>query len=94
MYNAIINEVKRIRNDGLSQTDFKRIKKVIWGEYIRSQNDVEDYAHMYLQMKLMGIDYFDFAEVYKTVGFDDIKKRFENHFVPERSALSVVTPVK
>ncbi len=94
VYNAIINEVKRIRNDGLSQTDFKRIKKVIWGEYIRSQNDVEDYAHMYLQMKLMGIDYFDFAEVYKTVGFDDIKKRFENHFVPERSALSVVTPVK
>ena len=45
-------------------------------------------------MKLMGIDYFDFAEVYKMVGFDDIKKRFENHFVPERSALSVVTPVK
>lgn len=94
VYNAIIAEMERINHEGLKKADFERIKKVIWGEYIRLQNDVEDYAHTFIQMKLMGIDYFDFADVYHTISFEDIQNRFKNHFVPERSALSVVNPVE
>lgn len=44
VYEAVINEVEETRKNGLSKEDFERIKKVVWGEYIRSQNDVEDYA--------------------------------------------------
>lgn len=94
VYDAVIKATERVRNEGLSKADFERIKKVIWGEYIRSQNDVEDYAHTFLQMRLMGIDYFDFADAYNSVSFEDVKKRFDKHFVPERSALSVVNPVE
>ena len=94
VYDAVIKETERVRSKGLSKEDFERIKKVIWGEYIRSQNDVEDYAHTFLQMKLMGIDYFDFADAYNSVSFEDVQKRFDKHFVPERSALSVVNPVE
>ncbi|MGN0107945.1 MAG: EF-P 5-aminopentanol modification-associated protein YfmH [Hominilimicola sp.] len=93
VYDAVINEVERVRKEGLDERDFERIKKVMWGEYIRSQNDVEDYAVTFMQHLFMGIDYFNYYDVYKTVTFEDVKKRFDEHFVKERSALSVVNPV-
>ena len=77
----------------ISKEDFERIKKVVWGEYIRSQNDVEDYAVTFLQMLFMDIDYFNFYDVYKTITFEDVQKHFEEHFVKEHSALSVINPV-
>ena len=93
VYEAVINEVEETRKNGLSKEDFERIKKVVWGEYIRSQNDVEDYAVTFLQMLFMDIDYFNFYDVYKTITFEDVQKRFEEHLVKEHSALSVINPV-
>ncbi|MCI8404149.1 MAG: insulinase family protein [Clostridia bacterium] len=93
VYDAVINEVDRIRNEGLSKDDFERIKKVIWGDYIRSHNNIEDYAGTFMRMLFMDIDYFNFIDAYKSVTFEDVQARFDNHFVKERGALSVVNPV-
>lgn len=93
VYNAVLDEIERVRKEGLCEKDFERMKKVMWGRYIRSQNDVEDFAGTFLQLQFMGIDYFNYYDVYKTVTFEDVKKRFEEHFVKERSALSVINPV-
>lgn len=93
VYDAVIAEIDRVRNEGLCEEDFDRIKKVLWGDYIRSHNDVEDYAGTFMQLLFMNIDYFNYYDVYKTVTFDDVKKRFDAHFKKERSALSVVKPV-
>lgn len=93
VYEVIIEEINKLHKDGLSEEDYERVKKVIWGRYIRMHNDIEDYANMLIQSLFMGIDYFDYYNVYKTVTFDDIKKRFELHFKPEMSALSVINPI-
>ena len=93
VYDAVMEEVERVRKDGLSEEDFNRIKKVVWGKYIRSHNDVEDYAVAFMQMLFMDIDYFNFIDAYNSVTFEDVKNRFEKHFVKERSALSVINPV-
>ena len=94
VYDMIIAEINRVRSEGLLEEDYVRIKKVLWGEHIRTLNDVENLAGDFLQMHFMGIDYFDYYDVYKSITFEDVQKRFENHFVPERSALSVVNPVE
>lgn len=93
VYEAVINEIDRAEREGLSEDDFNRIKKVLWGEYIRSHNDVEDYAVTFMQFLFMNIDYFNYYDVYKTVTFEDVKKRFTCLFAKERSALSVINPV-
>lgn len=93
VFEAILKEMDRLRVEGLSQQDFERAKKVIWGDYIRTHNDVEEYAHAFLTMHMMGVDFFDYYSVYKTVTFEDVKKRFETHFKRENAALSVVYPV-
>ncbi len=93
VYDAVIAEVEDTKKNGLCEDDFNRIKKVIWGNYIRSHNDVEDYAVTFMQLLFMDIDYFDFEKAYQAVTFEDVKKRFEDHFVKERSALSVINPI-
>lgn len=93
VYEYIIGELNHMRESGISKDDFERVKKVIWGNYIRSHDDIEDYAHIFLNLSFMDINYFDFYEVYKEVTFEDVQKRFMQHFDEKYAALSVVNPV-
>jgi predicted Zn-dependent peptidase len=93
VYDTIMDEISRIREAGLDEADFDRIKKVVWGDYIRSYNDVEDYAHNFLTMEFMNIDYFSYYDVYLSVTFEDVKNRFLSHFDEKRAALSVIEPL-
>lgn len=93
VYDEVLREIDRIRSEGISEGDFERTKKVLWGHYIRSMNDVEDYANAFLANSFMGIDYFNYDRVYKAVTFEDVKKRFDEHFKKGFSALSVINPV-
>lgn len=93
VYDIILDELEKVRAKGLDRGDFERAKKVMWGKYIRSHNDIEDYAVTFIQLLFMGIDYFDYYDVYKTVTYEDAVDRFNTHFVRENSALSVVKPL-
>ena len=93
VFEIILDELDKIREEGLDEAAFERAKKVEWGKYIRSYNDIEGYACAFMQLLFMGIDYFDFYDVYKTVTFDDAVKRFNKHFNRDLAALSVVKPL-
>ncbi len=93
VYDIILEELEKVRENGLDREAFERAKKVMWGKYIRSHNDIEDYAVTFIQLLFMGIDYFDYYEVYKTVTYEDAAARFNSHFIRENSALSVVKPL-
>ncbi len=92
VYEKITEYVETLRNDGLSEEDFNRIKKVIWGDYIRSFNDIEGYAHSFLTMSFLDICYFDYFEEYESITFDDIKARFMEQFDNDYCVLSVINP--
>ena len=93
VYELMIEEIEKLRTEGLDESAYERSKKVIWGEYIRTHNDVEEYAGNLLRLHFMNIDFSDYGKVYKSVTFDSVKKRFEEHFKKENSALSVVNPI-
>lgn len=78
----------------LKKEDFDRIKKVVWGDYIRSFNDIEGYAHSFITELFTDGDYFDYPRIFESVSFEDVERRFKQHFVPERAALSVVKPTE
>lgn len=94
VYEIIIEEIDKIKQNGLSESDFERAKKVLWGRYIRMHNDIEDYACTFMQYLFMGVDYFNYYDVYNAVTFEDIKKRFSEHFNSEYAALSVIKPIE
>lgn len=94
VYDEILTEVKRAHENGLNEDDYNRIKNVIWGEHIRAQNDAENMANELLQLSLMGVDCFNYYDVYKSVTFEDVKARFARGFTADGSALSVVNPTE
>lgn len=94
VYEEIKNEIERVKREGLPREDFDRIKKVMWGEYIRSHNDIEDYAGTFMQLLFMGIDYFGGSDVYSEVSFEDVQNRLMKHFDISKSALSVINPAQ
>ncbi len=94
VYEAIKAQIERVQSEGLSEDDYNRIKKVLWGKHIRSQNDVDEIGTEFIQLQLMGIDYFDYYDVYSKITFDDVNNRFITFFENSRSALSVVNPVE
>lgn len=93
VYSVILEETEKALENGLDREDFERAKKVMWGRYVRSLNDIDDYAVTFMQLLFMGIDYFDYYDVYKTVTFEDVEKRFRQHFKRENAALSVIKPL-
>ena len=94
LYETILDEIDALKEKQLNEDDFERAKKVLWGQYIRSYNDIEDFSCTFIQMLFMDIDYFDYYDVYKTVTFENVKRRFEEHFKREYAALSVVKPIE
>ena len=92
VYEEVTSYIEDLRKNGLSEDDFDRIKNVIWGDYIRSYNDIESYAHTFLTMSFLDINYLDYFDEYKSVTFDDVKKRFIEQFDNDYSVLSVIYP--
>lgn len=89
----ITEYVDEIRRNGLLIEDFERIKKVVWGDYIRSFNDIEGYAHTFLTMSFLDINYLDYYDEYKNITFDSIEKRFMQQFDNEYCVMSVINPL-
>jgi len=93
VYDKIMKYIAELKEKGLSRDDFDRVKKVIWGDYIRSYNDVEDFAHAFLNTYMSGTMYTDFETVYYDVTFESVQKRFNMLYDEEKAALSIVNPV-
>ncbi len=89
----ILEEIARLKKDGLDRDDFERAKKAMWGDYICAYNNLTGFAHTFMSLEMMGINYMsDYYEVYKTLTFEDAVKRFNEHFDEKYCALSVINP--
>ena len=89
-YSKLINEIKKIKEEGLNSEDFERTKKMIYGEYIKGYNDVQDIARMFLSDFMKGINSFDYIEEIESVDLNYIKQVLEKEFNEEKMVFSVV----
>ena len=92
VYEKVNVYIKKLKETGLSETDFDRIKKVIWGDYIRSFNDIEGYSNTFITMSLLDINYFDYYDEYQKITFSDIWERFLNLFDENLCVMSEIQP--
>ncbi|MBP3360206.1 MAG: insulinase family protein [Clostridia bacterium] len=93
VFEKILAYLAEKRGSGLCREEYERAKKVIWGDYIRSYNDVEEFSHSFLNMYMAGAVYTNFEKLYDEITFEAIEKRFLKLFDENRAALSVVNPL-
>lgn len=86
----ILNEIDRIRKDGISQEDFNICLKKKYGMEIYSYNDVNDLANNLCNAYFNGYGIFDTVELYKQVTKSDVEQIIKDGFKKELSCLSVI----
>lgn len=93
VYERVMEYIKTLMDKGLSKDLVERTKKVIWGDYIKSYNDIEDFSHAFLNLYMADAMYTDYEKVYSSVSYEDVMNRFRNLYSKEKTALSVINPL-
>ena len=82
--------VEDMKQKGIVEQDFNRIKKTIYGDYIKEYNDVTDIARMFLTDYFKGINSFDYIEQIGTVSKEYAEQILNEVFDENKMVLSVV----
>ena len=83
-------EIKKIKQNGIDEKVFSRIKKKIYGNYVTEFNDVSDIARMFMGDYFKGINSFDYIENHKLVDNKFVEEILNEVFDENKMILSIV----
>lgn len=89
----VLEYLDRVREKGISQEDFERIRRSVWGRYIKQFNNINSLAHGFLSNIFNGIGLFDFTDAIQKVTLQEVNRRLTQQFDSDQSVLSVVEPI-
>ena len=90
VYKCFKEEVERVKREGINKEDFERMKKMIYGGYIKEYNDVQDIARMFLADNFKGINSFDYLEEIEGITAEYSEQILKDVFKEEKMVLSIV----
>ena len=90
VFEQIQKTIKNFKENGINENDFLRIRKMIYGSYIKEYDEPQDIARMFLSDYFKGINSFDYLEEIDSVNVDYTKQVLEDVFKEESMVLSVV----
>ena len=85
-------EIEKIKQEGINQEDFERIKRMIYGEYIQEYNEVGSIARMFLADYFKGINSFDYLEEIEQITREYAEQILKDVFVESKQVISIVEP--
>ena len=83
-------EIEKLKKNGLEEKHFKRIKNMIYGDYIKEYNNVSNIARMFISDYFKGINSFNYLEYFNEVSIEYTQKVLEDVFKEEYTVISVV----
>ena len=90
VYKEFMVKVKQLKEQGINQQDFERIKKLIYGGYVKEYNDIQDISRMFLADYFKGINSFDYLEEIEGINIKYLSQILTDIFKEEKMILSVV----
>ena len=92
-YDEIVNEIERVKAEGLSRDLFENVKKQFYGGRVSSFNTVENVASSALSAYFEGHDAFDALEIISQITFEELCEHFKGQFKAQHSSISVINPM-
>lgn len=89
---SLVEEVEKVRQNGLDREVFERVKKSQHGKYVRQLNSIDVISHNFISAYFKNANMFDYLDVYDKIKLEDASEVFKKHFNVERLALSVILP--
>ena len=90
---AILNQIEKIRTEGIEDAAFQRMKRSALGRRIRSLDSFDATCFRVCAYHFSGFDYFRFPEVYRNIEKEEIVAFLDRIITPERCSLSVISPI-
>ena len=90
VYQKFKEKVTQLKAEGICQEDFERMKKMIYGGYVKEYNDVADIARMFLADHFKGINSFDYLEEMKGISVEYLEQILKDVFKEEKMVISIV----
>lgn len=90
LYEDFKNEIKKVKQNGINKEDFERIKKMVYGAYVKEYDDVTDIARMFLSDYFKGINSFDYLEEIQGINVEYATQVLKNVFKEEKMVISIV----
>ena len=83
-------ELEKLKEKGIDNQIFERVKKKIYGNYVTEFNDVSDIAKMFMGDYFKGINSFDYIENHKQVSKEYAEEILNEVFNEDKMILSIV----
>ena len=90
VYEEFKKEVKNFKENGINEEDFERIRKMIYGGYVKEYNDVTDISRMFLADYFKGINSFDYLDEIESVSKEYAEQVLKQVFKEDKMVLSIV----
>ena len=90
VYQEFKMKVKKLKEEGINEQDFERIKKLIYGGYVKGYNDIQDISRMFLADYFKGINSFEYLEEIEGVNIKYLNQILTDIFKEEMMILSIV----
>lgn len=89
-----INEkIKELKEQGIDKEEFERTKKMLYGRFVRTFEDVSTIANMFINDFFRGVNASKYVEAYKSIDKEYVENVLNNHFDFEKQAVSIVRPL-
>lgn len=92
-YEAMKQELLRVKKTPFSEKQFETAKKAVYGRYVRLFNNVEEVASALISAHLLGVDVYDSIDSIAKADYAKAVEWLQASFDGNRSALSVIWPV-
>ena len=83
-------EVQKVKENGIDEQTFKRIKNTIYGEYVKEYNNVSDICRMFVSDYFKGINSFEYIERSDTITLEEVTSMLNAIFNEDKMVLSIV----
>ena len=90
LYEEFKKRVNELKTNGIKEENFNRIKKMIYGDFVKEYNDVTDIARMFLSDYFKGINTFEYLEQIGTVDLKYVTDILNKIFDEDKMILSVI----
>lgn len=88
----ILSEARRLAEEGLDEAFYQRIRRSIFGSYVRGFDSFETIAIALTEGGFVGYDPFRFPDVFETIGPDDVRAFLREEITEDRMVLSEIVP--
>ena len=84
--------LENIRKKGLDKADYERIRRAMFGRFMKQLNSIERISHTFISVYFKGVNIFDYLGVYDKITIEYVNEIFSQHFNLDNLALSVIKP--